>query len=303
MMNTRTSMAVASAFTLVVALVPAQTRAQTALGDAREFYDGVDSIYMRASVDVAIESPLFEGHDAPVRGVGFIEHWEQGDRFRTRVWIDPKLGLMTNLEVAFDGEHYQMYLLDTKTLANERPLVLPGQLMQVPTPVPNPFYLPIKYLAPSDDVCPACQLTLAFVKRNEVWSKVPPSMPIDSAIVDVAGGERAGEGYNHRVYSASAGIEAEAGTMGGLERIDRVGIDTLVQDSVVFSQFEDGFPHRIRLSSYEPQKDPPQTVVVVDYQVEELVLNSVIGDTVFTIAAEEGSAVWDGGTPVRPGSN
>lgn len=294
-MKTNTNLGVASALALAVVLIPAQTDAQA----AQEFYDGIKSVYLHASVDVKILSPLYEGHDAPIQGVGLVEHWEQGDRFRTVVWVDPKLGLMTNLEIAFDGEHYQMHFLDTRTLANEQPTFRMGELLQVPTPIPNPFYLPVKYLAPSDDDCPGCQLTLGFVKSDQIWPKIPLARGMKSAIIDVVGGARAGEGYNFRIHRApAAGFKTGADTMGGLKRIDRVGIDTLLRESIEFSQFEDGFPRAIRFSGYEPAKDSTEAVVVVEYKIEELILNSSIDDSVFMISPEAGTAVWDNGTPV-----
>lgn len=280
---------------LVLTFAAHAAPAQAQVG-ARGFYEDVESVYLRASVEIVIRHPLYDGHTAPVQGVGFVEHWGQGDRFRTVVWVDPVLGLGGSMDVAFDGAFYQVHLLDMDSLSRFQQPFQFGESLQVPTPIRNPFYLPVTYLAASDDDCPACPLTLPLVKSEEIWSRV--SLSGAESVVDVLGGSLDGEGYNYRVYHQTTEIESGSGTMGRLERIERVGVDALIRQSLAFSQFQDGFPHVIRLSGYDPEESS-EVVVTVNYEIEELVLNDRLDNTVFTIAPNETTRVFEDGELIQ----
>lgn len=268
----------------------------TLASDARAFYSGLDSVRLRATVNVTITRPLYEGHKAPIQGEGFIEYREQDGRFRTTVWVDPKLGLVANMEVAYDGENYQVHFLDDGALSVDQPQFQLGEFLSVPTSIPNPFYLPLPYLGPDDDACPGCQLTLPFVQKTDAWSK----LSMDSEIGEAVGGARGGVPYDYRVHAIAASSEQVA-SLEHVERIDRVGLAGDVQQSSVFSDFEDGFPRVIRVLGYEPNHEDP--VMTIEYAVEELVLNSKLLDSVFTITPGSATTIFENGSVTPPNSS
>lgn len=280
---TRNDSAVGMLLTLVGLSSSGLVAAERSAAALRDLYKGPGSVHLRASVEVTVHRPLGKDQVAPVQGSGFVEHWEQGDRFRTVVWIDPDLGLMGNIDIAYDGDDYQLYLLDSQTLAVERPPFRSHGLLPVPTPVPNPFYLPVSYLAPSDDDCPACQLTLEFLRQDGVWPELGDAAA-DS--FEMPGGARHSVGYYFRIHGPR-----EAGSDEG-QRIDRLGLDDALWQSVVLARFSDGFPHWIEVTGYEPGDPEGSPRTTVRYRIEELTLNADLDAAVFTIAPERDTAVW-----------
>lgn len=315
--NTMLSLLIAGAIWSAPHHVEAQARPQHPVLDSLEsFYEQAESVHFRAVLDVSVRLPLYEGHATPVSGHGLIEHWEQDGMFRTKVWVDPRLGLGDNLEIAYDGIKYQLYWPDTGVLAIEDPQFMANGLMFVPGPVPNPLYLPVAHLAPSDDQCPGCQLTLGFLNNAENWAEKMSTMNSFKAtdpVFHLSGGSRAGEAYTFQVnMRAAESLEVATKSLSDISRIDRLRPDGRIITSVVLldsveipaKNLSDDkplrFPKEIRLLGYDPDQPAGEHIVTrVDYAIEQLEVGSDIDYDVFVIEQEKAVAVWEKGVEIR----
>jgi outer membrane lipoprotein-sorting protein len=288
---------------------------QAALEHLKSLYPEIESVHLRASVEVSVRLPLYEGHRVPLLGYGTIEHWEKDQKFRTQTWVDPKLGLFRNLEIAYNGEHYQYHELDSGLLALEEPQFVSEDLMSVPAATPNPFYLPLSDLAPGDDECPGCQLTLNFLKDEARWDRKLAAMQISKnsgSMAHLPGGTRLGEMYSYQVR-----VGEMEGVAGGVQepprisRIDRIRSDGKLTASTVFSGFAELevqgsgpgkkllFPREIRMDGYDPDQTEGQHAVRVEYKIEMIELNVDLADEIFTIESDGQTVLWERGELVQ----
>ncbi len=281
------------------------------------FYGKAESVHMRAALDISVRLPLFEGHAVPVSGHGVIEHWEKEGKFRTKVWVDPRLGLTDNVDIAYDGINYQISWPDTGLLATEDPQYLGNGLLAVPGAVPNPFYLPVAHLAPGDDDCPGCQPTLGFMQDADNWAEKLSALKtsgVADPVFDLLGGSRAGEAYTFRV-GLSATESVDMGRSEGdrnIHRIDRLRPDGETISTIVLSEWMEvladslagnnllRFPKEIRLDGYDPdQPEGNHLVTRVDYVIEHLEVDSYFDDEIFKIDGKSAVAVWERGQRIR----
>lgn len=267
----------------------------------QELYSSLHSVHLRAAVEVSIRLPLYDGHRTPVHGFGYYEHWEEAGKFRTRAWVDPRLGLVQNLEIAFDGTHYQVHMLDVSTLAVEVPQFLMAELQAVPTAVPNPFYLLTAFLAPSDDACPGCQPTLKYLRSETTWTeKLAPMGEPTAQRSRVYGGTRGNKAYSFRLLS-QASPSLVPGTPARIDRLDQLDEQGQLVESIRFSDFAavkgglgtHGFPRRITLFGIDPSLPVDEHVVLIfDYTVEFIGLNGDLDSELFTLSRDEVSSYW-----------
>lgn len=281
------------------------------LAQLRELYSQLGAVHFRASVEVSIRNPLYEGHATPLHGFGHFEYWEDNGKFRSQAWIDPRLGLMDNLEFAYDGSRYQMFDFDQGVLAVEEPQFLMGDFQKVPTAVPNPFYLPIKFLGPGDDACPGCLPTLGHAQRESAWNiaerELRPTMTVGVESQDAAegyrlpGGERMGQPYDFQIVTGPVSQKTSASQRFPLERVQRVNAQGQLIESIHFSKpiAIDGsatghtFPSKITMFAIDPSLPADDhVVVVIDYTIEVMETRDGFEDATFVLPADEASAIW-----------
>jgi len=114
------------------------------------FYRALHTVTMEASAMVVRE-------DSAKTGRGHVYFAAEGDgRYRLRVTTDAHLELAPDLETSFDGADTQLLLLQEKILSLHRH----QEVDAAATAIPNPFFLPLVFLSPESDACPACSLTL-----------------------------------------------------------------------------------------------------------------------------------------------
>ncbi len=102
------------------------------LDQVRRFYESVNSLELEASAWIWL----------PERsGRGTVEYAISGDRYRFRTTTDRGLGLTGDVDLAYDLEHYQLFLVDMASLSLYKQT--PDRL---PSPLPNPFFLPAVFL-------------------------------------------------------------------------------------------------------------------------------------------------------------
>ncbi len=284
------------------------------LRDLRDFYRGLESVYLKTKVEISIRAPLYEGHSAPVEGAGVIEHWENEQGFRTRASFDPRLQLVSNLDIAMSEGDFRIYDPAADLLAIEEPEHLVDGLVSVPLPTPNPLYLPALFLAPGDDACPACQMSLDYVSETSRWQAAHADMAVDEGASPSTAerfiGYREGDPYRMRIHfgptkppkPALARSVAPIGSR-GIVRMERLRADGEVLATYVFSDFRpvngaEGrlFPMRIQVAAHAPGEEPSRsTPVMTEYSIEALEINEPVARSALVVDPGKDTAVWSRG--------
>lgn len=292
---------------LALALPASAQELPPALQELRAFYASADSIHMRASVEVSIREPLYEGHPAPVSGEGIVEHWESGGMFRTRASLDPRLGLLEGFDYALGPAGYQLYNPAGDVLAVEDPRFSSEGLVQVPLPTPNPLYLPAAFLEPGYDACPGCQLTLDFLNQTGRWTEALSQRSSGlgpGADLIAPGGSQDGVPHEFviRFRERDRGDLGDAGReVGSICRISSDGevvTITLLDFQPVSGAEHLRFPRRILHQGEYPDAEEGQRLSsIAEYRIEVLEVNRAIDPSIFTIAPGAETAVWNRGEP------
>jgi len=282
-----------------------------ALKELQEFYRQTDSVKIVATVEFDIREPLFKGHSAPLVGTGSFEHQESSAMFRTRASADPRLHILEGFDIAFDGNDYQLYNSAANTLALQDPKFGDGQLLPVPTPMPNPFYLPVAFLAPDEDKCPGCQMTLEFVRQSPKWQSAEAEMRTlgnSDGVLKLNGGSRDGEQYEFavRLRTQLATHVANDGPGGPAHEevgvIERCRLDGAVVSDITFSDYrpiagtKSLFPRRIVIRDLNPDAKPAERLLsAIDYLIQSVEINPKIDESEFVIKPRSDTAIWNRG--------
>src|SRR6266567_8813613 len=105
-------------------------------------------------------------HDDQVRGTGEFEFWAAADRYRVRCVTSRQLGLASDLEIAFDGDRWQMFEHEHGLLALKK-----GDNPMMVLALPNPLFLPLDFLSLQTDTCPICAVRLTDLQDPSFWSR------------------------------------------------------------------------------------------------------------------------------------
>lgn len=207
-----------------------------------DYFAALASVHMEADVRIA---------KGGVSGTGTFQFWADGDKYRINCSTPSKrLGLMSDLQIAFDGGRFQFYHADAEVLS-----LLDGDRPTVPTAVPNPFFLPADYLSRDSDSCPGCQLKLRDFRERR---------PTRAA-------ER-----------VRGGVRLTA-------RVTEDTIEWISDDAVVFTVIHfdypvgANFPHRILVRD---QDGAGAVLMEVEYSIRLLETNHPIDPALFTIPRE-----------------
>ena len=71
------------------------------------FYLSIQSVHLKARAEITRTEALEPRRSARV-GTGTIEYWEIGDRFRRNTRTSPQLGLIDDMDAAYDGSVTQV---------------------------------------------------------------------------------------------------------------------------------------------------------------------------------------------------
>jgi hypothetical protein len=225
----------------------AQTQAQD-VRSALSFYDAVVSVHLEADFEIVRDG---------VEGQGQFKYWEDGERYRIICSTDPSLGLMGDVEYAYDGSTFRSLQREIDTLT-----ISANDSAQVPTAVPNPFFLPVGYLSRDDDTCPGCALRLRDLKNDP---KVRSTRLVNGVLLTLNATDRVIEWL----------------------RPDETRSSSVSWDQPVGAP---GFPRRIVLRDFAGDGHLWTSTEIV---IRVLEINANIAPNIFEIPAEAASRVWD----------
>ncbi len=216
------------------------------LDDGRALYESVASVHMKADLKI---------RRAGVFGTGSYEYWADGDRYRMKCSSDPALGLMGDVQYAYDGLSSQQFYESGDMLVQRT-----GDITQLPTAIPNPFFLPIDHVNPDGDACPGCTIKLRDAKNI---GKPAPTRTREGSVL------------TPRVRD-------------GLIKWLRTGGS--VATSIAFERSGTDFPRRIVMKGFDEAGHMEMELEALMHTVE---INGSISPDVFTIPAHVASQLWD----------
>jgi hypothetical protein len=237
-----------------VAGAPSQAAAENAVTTALERllarYESITSVHVLAEATIRLIVPAKADQYAKqalagTAGQGSFEYWALGDKYRVKCSTDPDLALLGDVEYAFDGAEFQFLDLQSATLSYQK-----GDVDRLATALPNPFFLPVEFLAEESDACEACVMKLQHVRDPQNWV---------SHLMRFGTSERT---TDRRDVSTMRGPLSKQGTAltyrvvtngTRLERIDRVRQDgtTFIRLKYARRMEPPDFPHRITLTAFD----------------------------------------------------
>lgn len=264
-----------------------------ALHEMAEKYAAVDSVFVKASAEVSIfESD--DGKERVLNRAAIYEFWGRGDLYRISVVSDPDLGLVDDMDVAFDGDIYQLFLPNESLMSVQN-----GDALQAATAIQNPFFMPVQFLTVEDDDCRACPTKLSFFREADYVSqkiqgahqKKKPSS--DDRVYVVPGGifDKVPFEY-HVVFSHSSMYPSSIERISG-SSVLRISFADYEQVSHDFF-----FPREIDMVVYENVKVEsgevvPIKAVQISYSIDEIAVGADLQKQDFQINSDLARLVWD----------
>lgn len=221
-----------------------------------------------------------------------FEYWAQGDHYLIKSQTAQNLGFGGDMEIAFDGEQWQMLTYASRTLHIQR-----SPSKQVPTALPNPLFLPLEFLGANGyDACPLCRIHLHQIASHPAWNRKslgPLPLAANAAVASttyrLAGANVEGEQafYDVAFQSLSGSVVpvSIALVLKGARVLEITTGHFEIQDSAVGP-----LPTEESIRVFRPDG-----VKVMDtaFTIETLEVNILIPESRFTIDRARVKAVWD----------
>ncbi|HBB86806.1 MAG TPA: hypothetical protein DC047_04255 [Blastocatellia bacterium] len=256
----------------------------------RQNYAMVKSIHIVADAKVAVFGASFRV------GKGSYEYWAEGDSYKMKCHTDPNVGLLADVDVAYDGK--QFYFLDhaSGTLSYQQ-----QDVMKTTGALPNPLFMPVDFLSIDDDDCHFCALRMTdFKSASAPWKNRSSRLEVKSTSIDettgdvltdldIPGGIKNKHLFKFRLRLA----EAKDGKL-RVTRIDRVGPDGKLLTTMRLDHFAPSalgeFPRTIDLEGFDEQGN---LLARMTYTITTLEINQPTQNSAFAIGFNEADAVWD----------
>lgn len=256
------------------------SRGTEALRRLQSFYAGLSTVSLQSGAWIW----------KPERsGDGTFEYATSGSKYRVRVTIDPLLGFASGIDSAYDGDSYQLLVLDDLRLSLWRDD--PGR---IPAPLPNPLFLPVAFLGAQDDACSPCELSTSAVLDEKRWAaRVGMARGLaaksggDLELL-LPGGTLQGAAYYFRVIVAP---KREI-----VQRIELVRPDGHVISTLDLNDYRRPtgsavlFPHHIVLTGWN---DKGQRSASIHYMIKNLQVNPTLDASRFTISRDQAKVIID----------
>ncbi len=225
--------------------------------------------------------------------VGRFETWALGPKYRISSFVDPDRLPGMEVQVAYDGERFQLLLDGTLSTshAGDRTWALPV--------LPDPLLQLVQIQHPLSDATADTVLRLKDVQAEEPAVDVSWSQAIwHDAVVDgqamwtttLPGPVYEGRAYWFRVYVD----EHSGGQVRRIERFDERGILTRTQfDDHRPVQTRAGratLPHRVDLQLFSP---PGTVALSIELTISELQVDAELPHDVFVIEPTLAQRIWD----------
>ncbi len=266
-------------------------------------YASIESIYIHADVKISLfekigswpeDEPFIAQTDRP----GSVEYWARDDMFRVVATTDPALHLIEDLEVAFDGNLYQLHFLSQSLLTitadgKNNPTII--------TAIPTPAFLAFDFVSRNGAQCPGCRLKLADFSDPLEWSKrLPSAMRISHEDLGEGLSIHANDGSDNRYHVYLQKLDDVTTMPFVIERFVNNAFyrttDLKQYEHFVTNQGKDVWiPQLIESNTYRVNKtDGTKTrVFSMAYSVDQIEVDRIDDASIFTIDTSSISTVWN----------
>lgn len=260
----------------------------------RQQYARLQSVIFDATINIQLWR---EGQ--VVSGQGTVKYRATGNLYRYEVELSDELvkaGLMRNVAVAWNGKQHFFYDRAIDVLS-----IQPVEERRNIAAVPNPFFLPLDFLAWTDDSsCSGCMMRLQDIGALGNWEQRRENLRVISSeqnpalihdLLAASGGIMQGEKFDYNLR-----IVGRRGDSRQLDSISRTKPDGQRLVQVVFSQYEsvDGavvkFPFETKLGAMKPDGSP---ALLATFKVSKLMLNTTIDESEFRLLPGKNTKVVD----------
>jgi hypothetical protein len=261
----------------------AQGQALAGVNALKALYDHTTAIHLDASL--TIWRRLDSGAEA--QGAGTFSYWAQGDRYRVDCVVDPKLQVLPSLTYAYDGTTLGVLHHDTAVLR-----LFSRDTGTQPTAAPNPFFLPVAFLAQRFAGCGNCVgMKLQEAKRAPGWQRLLELgsknsagnlelvVPVRDSLADIV---------EHRLRFAGPAGQPVLESVTVRHRSDVHSVYSF-DDYRPVAQSALRFPHRLVVEDWAAGKK----VARLEYKIERLDLWPTFPEGVFTVDPDRATRVWD----------
>ncbi len=270
-----------SAFALTV-------RAQGSDFDAlRARYSRIRSVHLVAHAHPWV---AFEEGKPTASGRLYFEYWAEGDRYRVTCRSARGLGLMGDMEIAFDGTDWQMLNVPASTLHVSR-----QESRQMPVACPNPLFMALDFLSPDGDDCKACGTRLSDLADGTRWSSVnlearKPTKAEGRTDYEVPGQLFGGVRRSYRVGMGRASGAAVVSSLRRFHPNGRKDVELVVQEFRTPDPAVGPLPVRMTVTAFD---ESGRMVMSGPWRIDTLEVNKPIDDGVFTIDWKGVEMIWD----------
>lgn len=264
----------------------AASKVEEAFRELRGIFSGWSSLRIQADVAVWLD------RSGGVTGEGSVDFWQRGDMYRERISVDPRLGLASNVDLAFDGATFWRQLESGGILS-----LSTFGLGPTPGPVANPLFLPVAFLS-RNETCLVCDLQVLTIRAEERWrdslSRARLLRGGDSPLYVFPGSADLTDPYAYRVKLLPSGLprRIELVRANGVAFLRIELSHFLPADYAGRPRFEvPRFPRHIVISSLEGESE--EVRATVHYHVRSMILDPDIPPEQFTIDGSGARMVID----------
>lgn len=251
-------------------------------------YGNINTIHLVSHASVSGE--FQPGHKAS--GVLSFEYWaDRQGRYRVRCFSSPELGLVNDMDIAFDGKQWQLLNMSDSALMLQR-----EGSAQMPVACPNPLFLPLDFLSPASDDCRGCFLKLSDFESSGGGSSGHGIGPLEKSPATetfrIEGQVVEGKRRVFEVTMKRAGVFMVPSSVRRLDRDGAAVTDIKVEESRIVNPAVGPMPTRITASSSEVEGGEQRSMVGT-WRIEQLDVNRPIDPAVFTLNPGLARTIFD----------
>ncbi len=254
----------------------------------------VQRVHLRVSSRILLLLPN-DPSSPETAGRGSIEYWAEGKKFRVNSRSDASLPFLQDTDVAFDGKSFQILDHNMKLLS-----LRTGDLPEIPSSLPNPFFFAVDFLSRRGDACPGCSLRLEDLRDSTLWAARLASARVSAApgvggipALDLDGEPEGGGPKKYRVHLGTTEHGVLPVRIDSLDKEGRIAGMTELSSYREVKAGSDTFhiPDKVTFVAWDLAAN--QASLRAHFQIEELSINQGLDAAAFEISRNLATRVFD----------
>jgi hypothetical protein len=263
----------------------------------RDFYAAIKTVRLKARAEISRTIAVGPGETETRSGVGTIEYWEAGDRFRRNTRTSPELELIDDMDAAYDGtllQHVRFMIPGEDSEAPRTFMSVTAVRQPVPSAVPNPLFLPADFMRISTENCPSCQPGVAELRDALLWSEASADAKVfaisGQTTVEIPTGALLDRTFTYVVEKPTGKALPGRIRYRGFDGMELVSIEMSSERRFGPKGSDFSFPTRFKIQSGVREGWDGMSFDIV---IEELVINEDIDPSVFKLDRDAADVIFD----------